>query len=77
MAPKPYIELADFPRLTPFTVSAIRMHIQRGVLIEGRHFFRHGRRLVFKWAAIEEWIERRTAEFSAEPMDIVPLRRHA
>jgi hypothetical protein len=51
---KPYIELADFPNLTPFTVSAIRMHIRRGDLIEGRHFFRHGRRLVFKWAAIEE-----------------------
>ncbi len=87
--PKPYIELRDFPGLTPFTEQAIRGHMQRGELVEGTHYFRIGRRVVFKWAAIEKWIEKRAGTFdekgelapSPSPLaanaDIVPLRSRA
>ncbi len=85
--PKPYIELNDFPRLTPFSAAAIRAHMSRGELIEGVHFFRapsRGKkrpgRPIFKWAAIEAWIERRQREdapLAAPETDIVPLRRRA
>jgi hypothetical protein len=85
---KPYIELRDFPDLTPFTEQAIRGHMQRGELVEGTHYFRIGRRVVFKWTAIVEWIERRAGtlqppdEALANPLlapaaDIVPLRSRA
>jgi hypothetical protein len=82
--PKPYIELRDFPDLTPFSESAIQAHMSRGDLVEGKHFFHHGRRLVFKWDAIVEWIEKRAGELGVErgvgeaklPADIVPIRRH-
>jgi hypothetical protein len=88
MTPKPYIELSDFPQLTPFTAAAIRAYMHRGELVEGIHFFRapgRGKRLgrpVFKWTAIEEWIERRQQQpasaLATEPgTDIVPLRRRA
>jgi hypothetical protein len=84
--PKPYIELDDFPKLTPFSAAAIRAFMHRGELIEGIHYFRTpGRgsrpgRPIFKWSAIEGWIERRRPEdgTDAKPgTDIVPLRRRA
>jgi integrase len=81
---KPYIELKDFPKLTPFSAAAIRSYMHRGELVEGKHYFRApGRgqrpgRLVFKWAAIEAWIERRELPDDvtrADPaIDIVPIR---
>jgi hypothetical protein len=74
----PYIEYADFPRLTPFTEQAIRAAVSRKELKEGVHFFRRGRRVIFKWAAIEAWIERRMiGEHVEEPADIVPIRSRA
>jgi hypothetical protein len=80
MQPKPYIEIADFPDLTPFSEAAIRKHMQSGDFVEGVHFWRHGRRVIFKWAAVEQWIEKRagelTEELGGEPRDVVPLRRH-
>lgn len=85
--PKPYIELDDFPKLTPFTAAAIRAYMNRGELKEGVHYFRtpgRGRRPgrpIFKWIAIEAWIEKRQLDVTAPaenvPCDIVPLRRRA
>lgn len=74
----PYIEYADFPRLTPFSEQAIRAAVSRKELKEGVHYFRRGRRVIFKWAAIEAWIERRMITGPLEtPIDIVPLRSRA
>jgi hypothetical protein len=84
--PKPYIELEDFPKLTPFSAAAIRAYMHRGELVEGTHYFRTpGRgkrpgRPIFKWAAIEAWIERHKSESAAitgSSSDIVPLRGRA
>jgi hypothetical protein len=85
--PKPYIELDDFPNLTPFTAAAIRAYMHRGELVEGTHYFRapgRGKRRpgrpIFKWAAIVEWIESRRPECVSpgeQITDIVPLRRRA
>lgn len=75
--PKPYIEYADFPALTPFTEATIRVAVSRGELTEGVHYFKRGRRVIFKWAAIEAWIEKRGVEESVAPVDIVPVRRRA
>lgn len=76
--PPPYISYSDFPDFTPFTEQAIRAYVHRGDLKEGIHYFRHGRRVIFKWAAIEEWIEKRSGFLLAETgstdcRDIVPI----
>jgi transcriptional regulator with XRE-family HTH domain len=74
------------PSSALFSAAAIRAYMQRGELIEGTHYFRTpGRgkrpgRPIFKWSAIEAWIERRQPghALSAEAgTDIVPLRRRA
>lgn len=84
--PKPYLSLEEVASLTPFSTQAIRMYVHRGDLREGEHFFRKGRRLVFKWEAICAWIEGRsptqpTRDPSVAPIeptrDIVPVRRRA
>lgn len=87
MDPKPYIELDDFPKLTPFSPAAIRAYMHRGELVEGKHYFRApGRgqrpgRPIFKWLAIEAWIERRESPDDpsrGDPaIDIVPIRRRS
>ena len=82
--PKPYIELGDFPKLTPFTAAAIRAYMNRGELREGVRYFRTpGRgkrpgRPIFSWRAIEAWIEQRFPEnaLTSEAIaDMVPLAR--
>lgn len=77
MDPKPYIEYGDFPKLTPFSEATIRVAVSRGELEEGVHYFKRGRRVIFKWAAIEAWIEKRIVEESGAPADIAPVRRRA
>jgi hypothetical protein len=69
--------------LIPFTQQAIRLHVHRGTFRENVHFFRVGRRVVFKWSAVSAWIEGRTPPSEADgfdaskPADIVPVRRRA
>lgn len=87
MTPKPYIELADFPSLTPFTAASIEGYMARRELLEGVHYFRMpatGKRPgkpVFKWSAIEKWIEERSRRLiagpSEAPIDLAPVRRRA
>ena len=81
--PNPYLSLEELARLVPFSEQALRNYIHRGELCEGVHFFRRGRRLVFKWAAVCAWIEGRPpgeggsiteAEVKG---DIVSVRRRA
>ena len=66
--PKPYLFLEDLPALIPFSEGALRTKIKRGELVENVHFFRRGRRLVFKWSAIVDWLEGRSP-------DSIPLYR--
>ena len=54
---KPYLSISELATLTPWTDQAIRTMVSRGVLREGEHFFHVGRRPVFKWAAIVDFIE--------------------
>jgi hypothetical protein len=60
--PKPYLSIAELTTVTPWTDQAIRTMIARGVFREGRHFFRVGRRPVFKWEAVVAFIEGRDRE---------------
>lgn len=55
--PKPYVSIRELSLLTPWTEQAIRTMIAKSILREGEHFFHVGRRPVFKWAAIVQFIE--------------------
>jgi hypothetical protein len=60
-APKPYLSAEELAQRTPWTPNAIEKMIARGVLTRGVHFFQFGgrrSRLIFKWDAIVELIER-------------------
>ena len=58
--PKPYLSIRELSALTPWTEQAIRTMMARGVVKEGEHFFHVGRRTVFKWEAVVEFIEHRS-----------------
>jgi hypothetical protein len=59
---KPYLYAEELAALTPWSVEAIRKRVQRGELRRGVHYFQEQQRgrLIFKWAAIVELIEKNT-----------------
>lgn len=69
--PKPYLSIRELSTLTPWTEQAIRTMMAKTILREGVHFFHVGRRPVFKWEAIVQFIEHRDAR---QPSGI-PLHR--
>jgi hypothetical protein len=69
--PKPYVSIRELSALTPWTAQAIRTMISRGILREGEQFFHVGRRPVFKWEAIVQFIEHR----DLQPQTGIPLHR--
>lgn len=54
---KPYMHVDQLAMATPWSAPAIRTMMSRGVLREGQHYFKVGRRPVFKWSAVVEFIE--------------------
>ena len=69
--PKPYLSIRELSALTPWTEQAIRTMMAKGVLKEGEHFFRVGRRTVLKWNAIVSLIEHRDLDEAPR----IPLKR--
>jgi hypothetical protein len=69
--PKPYVSTRELSALTPWTEQAIRTMISKGILRESEHFFHVGRRPVFKWEAIVQFIEHR----DSQPQTGIPLQR--
>lgn len=66
MTVKPYLYVEELAAVTPWSVEAIRKKVQRGESRLGVHCFqeRHRGRLVFKWAAIVELIERGAGNYT-------------
>jgi hypothetical protein len=53
-----YLYIDQLAALTPWSADRIRHMISEGKFIEGVHYFRPaGRRPVFKWKAVERYIE--------------------
>jgi len=69
--PKPYVSIRELSSLTPWTEQAIRTMMAKSILQEGEHFFHVGRRPVFKWEAIVQFIEHRHSQFESG----IPLHR--
>jgi hypothetical protein len=68
--PKPYLSIRELSELTPWTEQAIRTMMAKGIFREGDHFFHVGRRPVFKWEAVVDFIEGKDHD-----QDVIPLRR--
>lgn len=51
------VTIQKMAEMSGFTVSALRSKIQRGELLEGKHYFKKGRRVTFDVAAFNEWIK--------------------
>jgi hypothetical protein len=65
--PKPYVSIAELAQLTPWTEQAIRTMISKGIFVEGKHYYHVGRRTVFKWKQVCQFIdEGRPASSAAE-----------
>ena len=53
-----YLYIDQLAELTPWSADRIRHMIREGTFIEGVHYFRPGgKRPVFKWPAVEAYIE--------------------
>jgi hypothetical protein len=55
-----YLNAEQLAAVTPWSVDAIEKMVRRGVLKRGVHYFQpqgRGTKLIFKWAAICEFIE--------------------
>lgn len=55
-----YLSIRQLSELTPWTPTAIRRMIARGILVEGRHYtqpFGWHSQIIFRWDAVRELIE--------------------
>lgn len=55
-----YLSTKELAMRIPYAEKTIRNLVASGELVEGNHYFRrhHGRRLIFSWVAMHEWVER-------------------
>lgn len=55
---KEYLSLDELCQRIPYRPQTIRNLMSQGVLLKGVHYFKPtSRRIVFKWLAIQRWIE--------------------
>jgi hypothetical protein len=79
--PRPYLYVEELAELTPWTIEAIHTKVRRGELQRGLHYFQdeRGERLIFKWDAVVEFIERGsangTSEGASRPPHPAPTRK--
>ena len=54
-----YLSVKQLAMRIPSSEKTIRNLISTGELVEGCHYFRrhHGRRIIFSWVAMREWVE--------------------
>jgi len=68
-----YLHIEQLAELTPWSESAIRTMMSRGLFKEGVHFFKpqgHRGRTIFKWSAVVSYIE---CQVRGAPNDDVPI----
>ena len=69
--PKPYVSVRELSQLTPWTEQAVRTMIAKGTFRSGWHYFHVGRRPVFRWDRVVDFIEGRDVDAT----DAIPMRR--
>lgn len=59
----------------PYTEASIRNMVSSGELVEGRHYFKRRRRIMFSWQAMREWVEQQSIAETA-PLPLARNRRN-
>jgi hypothetical protein len=54
-----YLSIRELARRIPYAEGSIRNLISRGSFRLGEHYLKPHGRVVFKWAAVQAWLERR------------------
>jgi hypothetical protein len=59
----------------PYTEASIRNMVSSGELVEGQHYFKRRRRIMFSRQAMREWVEQQSIAETA-PLPLVRNRRN-
>lgn len=59
-APEEWLSVAELARRIPYREQTLRNLMSRGVLRLGTHFVKPRGRVVFRWSAVEAWLEGQT-----------------
>lgn len=70
-----YLSIKQLAAKIPYAEKTIRNLMLAGEFIEGRHFFRRRRRVIFLWPAVKDWIESQR-EDTAEAIPLVRSRKY-
>ncbi len=70
-----YLSLRELSTRISFAESTIRAWVAGGLLVEGEHYIRKGRRLRFSWPAVEAWLQSRAKPCSEEVVPFKASRR--
>jgi hypothetical protein len=54
-----YLSIRELARRIPYAEGSIRNLISRGTFRLGEHYLKPHGRVVFKWAAVQAWLEQR------------------
>ena len=69
-----YLSVRQLASRIPYAEKTIRNLMDGGVLVEGKHYFKRRRRIMFSWNAMRDWIEER-GEVAVAALPVV-RRRH-
>lgn len=64
-----YLSVRQLAARITYSENTIRNMICDGQLVEGKHFYKRGRCVIFSWPAMRAWVE----EQSTQPEDVEPL----
>jgi len=70
-----YLSAKQLAERIPYTEASIRNMVSSGELVEGRHYFKRRRRIMFSWQAMREWVEQQSIAETA-PLPLVRNRRN-
>jgi hypothetical protein len=56
--PEEYLSIADLSKRIPYAPQTIRNLMSGGVFQLGVHYMKPRGRVIFKWSAVQAWIER-------------------
>lgn len=68
-----YLSANQLAKRIPYSEHTIRNMVSSGELIEGEHYFRRRRRVMFSWPAMRNWVEQQTRR-DIEPLPLVRNR---
>ncbi len=58
MVPEEYLSIKQLCERIPYRPQSIRNMMTQGIFREGEHYFKPtARKVIFKWSAIQRWIE--------------------